>query len=209
MPPPCGPAGLDRPRRDPAPMDEPRLHEAIRSLVALMGDDPSRPELASTPHRVVAALREIAQGYHVDPHGLLEGAVFEGGYEDMVVVRDIEYYSLCEHDLLPFFGRAHVGYVAAGRVVGLSRVPRVVEAFARRLQLQERLTRQIADFLMEALRPAGVGVVLEGVHLCLMMRGVKRERARVVTSAMLGSFREDPRTRAEFLRIIGWEDRGD
>lgn len=182
------------------PCDE--LNECVRRLLAHIGDDPDRAALALTPQRMLRTYREFAEGYRITPEHLLEGALFEGPYDDMVVVKDIDYYGLCEHDLLPFFGKVHVGYVAAGKIIGLSRIPRVVDLFAKRLQVQERMTREIADFLMETLSPSGVGVVAEGAHLCMMMRGIKRENARVITSAMLGSFRDDPRTRAEFLRIV-------
>ncbi len=192
------------PPREPSQEQAPdEVIEAAGRLLAFLAGDPSSPELACTPARMVRTFREITGGYLVRAEDVVRGAVFEGDYDDMIVVKDIDYYSLCEHDLLPFFGRVHVGYVAAGRVVGLSRVPRIVDMFARRLQVQERLTRQIADFLLDLLHPAGVGVVVEGAHLCMMMRGIRRENARIVTSAMLGTFRDDPRTRAEFLRIIG------
>ncbi|MCU0610531.1 MAG: GTP cyclohydrolase I FolE [Candidatus Eisenbacteria bacterium] len=180
-----------------------RRVKGIRDLLGYIGDDPDREGLEQTPERMLRTYRDITQGYRITPADITEGGVFAGDYDDMVVVKDIDYYSLCEHDLLPFFGRVHVGYVAAGKVLGLSRIPRVVDMFSQRLQVQERMTRQIADFLMETLSPSGVGVVVEGAHLCMMMRGIKRENARVVTSAMLGGFRDDPRTRAEFLRVVG------
>ena len=146
---------------------------------------------------------QLTDGYRTDPDPLLEGASFDVEYDEMVVVRDIELYSLCEHHLLPFFGRAHIGYLPRGRVIGLSKIPRVVDLFAHRLQLQERMTSEIADFLMTRLEPKGVGVVLETTHLCIAMRGVRRPGATMVTSAMLGTFRSDPKTRAEFLTFIG------
>jgi GTP cyclohydrolase I len=145
---------------------------------------------------------ELLAGYHVDPHQMINDAVFDVGYDEMVVVRDIDFYSLCEHHLLPFLGRAHVAYTPSGKVIGLSKIPRVVDLFARRLQVQERMTRQIADFMMAALHPHGVGVVVEGLHLCAMMRGVKKANARMVTSAMCGSFVNKTQTRQEFLELI-------
>lgn len=180
-----------------------RLAGFVRELLGYLGEDADREGLRDTPRRMLRTYREITEGYRATPEDVVQGALFDGDFDDMIVVKDVDYYSLCEHDLLPFFGRVHVGYVARGRIIGLSRIPRVVELFAARLQVQERLTRQIADFLMEALAPSGVGVVVEGAHLCMMMRGIKRENARMVTSVMLGSFRDDQRTRAEFLRMVG------
>ena len=175
----------------------------MRTLLAEIGEDPDRDGLRGTPGRVRRTLEQLTAGYRTDPDTLLQEAAFDVEYDEMVVVRDIELYSLCEHHLIPFFGRAHVGYLPRGTVIGLSKIPRVVDLFAHRLQIQERMTQQIADFLMTRLEPKGVGVVLETTHLCIAMRGVRRPGATMVTSAMLGTFRSDPKTRAEFLTFIG------
>jgi GTP cyclohydrolase I len=188
-------------------MDEVRADDAteaaVRTLLAEMGEDPERPGLLGTPERVSRMYQELTSGYRTDPDGLINGASYEVDYDEMVVVRDIEFYSLCEHHLLPFFGRVHVGYLPRGTVIGLSKIPRIVEMYAKRLQLQERMTTEVAEFLMERLNAKGVGCVVEASHLCTMMRGVKKEEARMVTSSMLGTFRRDGRTRNEFLRLIG------
>jgi GTP cyclohydrolase IA len=187
---------------EPDPSNHP-LEDAVRTLLAEIGEDPDRDGLRGTPGRVRRTLEQLTAGYRTDPDTLLEGASFDVEYDEMVVVRDIEFYSLCEHHLIPFFGRAHIGYLPRGTVIGLSKIPRVVDLFAHRLQIQERMTQQIADFLMTRLKPKGVGVVLETTHLCIAMRGVRRPGATMVTSAMLGTFRSDPKTRAEFLTFIG------
>jgi GTP cyclohydrolase IA len=179
------------------------LTDAVRTLLAEIGEDPAREGLAGTPERVRRMYDELTAGYHVDPDALLNGACFNVDYDEMVVVRDIEFFSLCEHHLLPFIGRAHVGYLPRGRVVGLSKIPRIVDMYAKRLQIQERLTVQVADFLMERLEPKGVACVVEATHLCTMMRGVKKQEATMVTSSMTGTFRRDARTRAEFMGLIG------
>jgi GTP cyclohydrolase IA len=179
------------------------LTDAVRTLLAEIGEDPSREGLTGTPERVRRMYDELTAGYHIDPDALLNGACFNVDYDEMVVVRDIEFFSLCEHHLLPFIGRAHVGYLPRGRVVGLSKIPRIVDMFAKRLQLQERLTVQVADYLMERLEPKGVACVVEATHLCTMMRGVKKQEATMVTSSMTGTFRRDARTRAEFMGLIG------
>ncbi len=179
------------------------LTDAVRTLLAEIGEDPSRDGLAGTPERVRRMYDELTAGYHVDPDALINGACFNVDYDEMVVVRDIEFFSLCEHHLLPFIGRAHVGYLPRGRVVGLSKIPRIVDMYAKRLQIQERLTVQVADFLMERLEPKGVACVVEATHLCTMMRGVKKQEATMVTSSMTGTFRRDARTRAEFMGLIG------
>ena len=179
------------------------LTDAVRTLLAEIGEDPSREGLAGTPERVRRMYDELTSGYHVDPDALLNGACFNVDYDEMVVVRDIEFFSLCEHHLLPFIGHAHVGYLPRGRVVGLSKIPRIVDMYAKRLQLQERLTVQVADYLMERLEPKGVACVVEATHLCTMMRGVKKQEATMVTSSMTGTFRRDARTRAEFMGLIG------
>ena len=179
------------------------LEAAVRTLLSEIGEDPSREGLAGTPQRVRRMYGELTAGYQVDPDRLINGACFEVDYDEMVVVRDIEFFSLCEHHLLPFYGRAHVGYLPRGRVIGLSKIPRIVDMYAHRLQVQERLTQQVAGFLMERLNPKGVGCVIEARHLCTVMRGVKKQEATMVTSSMLGTFRADARTRSEFLTFIG------
>jgi GTP cyclohydrolase I len=179
------------------------LTDAVHALLAEIGEDPSREGLVGTPERVRRMYDELTAGYHVDPDALLNGACFNVDYDEMVVVRDIEFFSLCEHHLLPFIGHAHIGYLPRGRVVGLSKIPRIVDMFAKRLQIQERLTVQVAEFLMERLEPKGVACVIEATHLCTMMRGVKKQEATMVTSSMTGTFRRDARTRAEFMGLIG------
>jgi len=166
-----------------------------------LGEDPERPGLQKTPERVETSLRWLTRGYEMTVQDAVGKAIFEEPHESMILVRDIEFYSMCEHHLLPFFGLAHVAYVPDRRILGLSKLPRVVEVFARRLQVQERLTDQIANAVMEVVAPRGVGVVLEASHLCMMMRGVEKQRSRTVTSALRGIFRDDPKTRAEFLRL--------
>ena len=180
-----------------------QIPEAIRTLLVELGEDPDRGGLVGTPDRVRRMYAELTEGYHTDPEALLNGAAFEVDYDEMVVVRDIEFFSLCEHHLLPFFGKAHVGYLPRGRIIGLSKIPRVVDMYAHRLQVQERLTQQVAGFLMERLNPKGVGCVIEATHLCTVMRGVRKQEATMVTSSMLGTFRADARTRSEFLTFIG------
>jgi GTP cyclohydrolase I len=180
-----------------------QIPEAIRTLLVELGEDPDRQGLAGTPDRVRRTYAELTEGYHTDPDELFNGAAFDVDYDEMVVVRDIEFYSLCEHHLLPFFGRAHVGYLPRGRIIGLSKIPRVVDMYAHRLQVQERLTQQVAGFLMERLNPKGVACVVEATHLCTVMRGVRKQEATMVTSSMLGTFRADARTRSEFLTFIG------
>ena len=179
------------------------LEEAVRTLLEEIGEDPAREGLARTPERVRRMYDELTAGYHVDPDALINGACFNVDYDEMVVVRDIEFFSLCEHHLLPFIGKAHVGYLPKGRVIGLSKIPRIVDMYAHRLQVQERLTVQVADFLMQRLEPKGVACVVEATHLCTMMRGVKKQQATMVTSSMAGTFRRDARTRAEFMGLIG------
>jgi GTP cyclohydrolase IA len=180
-----------------------QIPEAIRTLLTEIGEDPERAGLSGTPDRVRRMYAELTDGYAADPEALLNKAAFEVDYDEMVVVRDIEFYSLCEHHLLPFFGRAHVGYLPRGRVIGLSKIPRIVDMYAHRLQVQERMTQQVATFLMERLEPKGVGCVIEATHLCTVMRGVRKQQATMVTSSMLGTFRRDARTRTEFLTFIG------
>lgn len=179
--------------------DNKAIEEAVRTILVSVGDDPNRNGLLQTPDRVARMYGELLEGYRVDPEKLINGALFDVDYQEMVLVRDIEFYSLCEHHMLPFIGKAHVAYIPNGKVIGLSKIPRIVDMFARRLQVQERMTQQIADFLMTVLEPQGVAVVVEGAHMCAMMRGVKKANARMITSAMLGAFRNDEKTRAEFL----------
>jgi GTP cyclohydrolase I len=179
----------------------PDIQDEVRRIISACGEDPDRPGLHRTPERVARAFGRLTQGYHRSVRDVVGSGVFEESHENMILVRDIELYSLCEHHLLPFFGRAHVAYIPDGRIIGLSKIPRIVEIFARRLQVQERLTDQVADAIMEVLRPQGVGVVIEAVHLCMMMRGVEKQNSRTVTSALRGVFRDDARTRDEFLRL--------
>ncbi|MEJ2208073.1 MAG: GTP cyclohydrolase I FolE [Anaerolineae bacterium] len=179
---------------------------AVRDILVAIGEDPEREGLLKTPDRIARMYGELTAGYHVDPVRLINDAVFDVKYDEMVIVKDIDFYSLCEHHMLPFLGRAHVAYIPDGKVIGLSKIPRIVEMFARRLQVQERMTQQIAEFLQETLNPLGVAVVAEGVHMCSAMRGVKKAYARMVTSAMLGSFKESQATRSEFFAHI---ERGD
>ncbi|MDZ4674038.1 MAG: GTP cyclohydrolase I FolE [Gemmatimonadota bacterium] len=175
----------------------------VRQILDAIGEDPTRQGLLQTPARVDASFRWLTRGYGTSVEDVVGDAVFDEAHESMVVVRDIEVYSLCEHHLLPFYGQAHVAYVPNGRIIGLSKLPRIVDVFARRLQVQERLTDQIANAVMDVLSPHGVGVVIEAAHLCMMMRGVEKQNSRTVTSALRGIFREDARTREEFLDLVG------
>jgi GTP cyclohydrolase I len=175
--------------------------DKVRDIVAALGEDPDREGLLKTPDRVEASLRFLTQGYWMSVEEVIGDAVFDESHQSMIMVRDIELYSLCEHHLLPFFGRAHVAYIPNGKILGLSKVARIVDLFARRLQVQERLTDQIADAIMNVLRPTGVGVVIEAAHFCMMMRGVQKQNSRAVTSALRGIFRDDSKTRDEFLRL--------
>jgi GTP cyclohydrolase IA len=186
--------------------EQPCSHDmecAVRTILENIGEDANREGLQRTPKRVARMYEELTVGYHVDPVKLVNNAIFNVTYDQMVVVRDIDFYSLCEHHLLPFMGKAHVAYIPAGKVIGLSKIPRIVEMFARRLQLQEHMTQQIADFLEETLHPHGVAVVCEAVHLCAAMRGVKKANTKMVTSAMLGTFKVNEATRHEFLSHVG------
>jgi GTP cyclohydrolase I len=178
------------------------IADLVESLLVELGEDPDRQGLKDTPDRVSRAMRELTDGYGVKPSDVIAGAVFDQDYDEMVVVKDINFYSLCEHHMLPFFGQCHVGYLPKGKVVGLSKIPRLVEVFSHRLQIQEQLTREIAEALDAALAPRGVGVVVEARHLCMEMRGVETPGGRMITSCMLGTFRRDPRTRAEFLDLV-------
>jgi GTP cyclohydrolase I len=174
----------------------------IEELIRRLGEDPSREGLRRTPERVVRALQFMTRGYGTDPCDIIRKAMFEEAHESMVLVKDIDFYSMCEHHLLPFFGKAHVAYIPNGRIIGLSKVARVVDVYARRLQVQERLTDQVADAFQKILEPSGVGVVFEAYHLCMMMRGVEKQHSKAVTSAVRGVFRDDARTRDEFLRLV-------
>ena len=184
-------------------MDADRVRELVAGLLAEMGEDPARDGLLRTPDRVARALQFLTSGYETSIDEVVNDALFDVECNEMVIVRDIDFYSLCEHHLLPFFGRCHVAYLPRDRVIGLSKIPRLIEMFSRRLQVQERLTNQVAASLAETLNPLGVGVVVESTHLCVRMRGVEKQNALAVTSAMLGSFRDDARTRTEFLELIG------
>lgn len=183
-------------------IDDKAIEEAVARILSAVGEDPQREGLQFTPRRVMRMYHELLGGYTVDPTALINGALFDVQYDEMVIVRDIEFYSLCEHHMLPFIGRAHVAYIPNGKVLGLSKIPRIVDMYARRLQVQERMTRQIADFLSDLLKPQGVAVVVEAMHLCSMMRGVKKHDARMTTSAMHGAFRANLASRQEFLANI-------
>ncbi|MBI4388427.1 MAG: GTP cyclohydrolase I FolE [Candidatus Omnitrophica bacterium] len=183
--------------------DDVKIESLIHDLLIKLGEDPKREGLVRTPKRVEASLRHLTKGYKQDIEKVLNGAIFEENYDEMVVLKEIDLFSLCEHHLLPFYGKAHVAYLPEGKIIGLSKIPRVVDVYARRLQVQERLTCQIADCLMEHLKPKGVAVVIEAFHLCMAMRGVEKKDSYCVTSSMLGLFRSDERSRAEFLSLIG------
>jgi GTP cyclohydrolase I len=191
--------------RGEAPAEKPEqelIEERCREILSFVGEDPDREGLLRTPHRMTEALKFLTSGYSQDIETILNGAVFHETYEDMVVVKDIEFYSLCEHHLLPFFGHVHVAYIPNGRIVGLSKIPRLVDMFARRLQVQERLTTEIAEAIEQALEPKGVGVVVEGSHMCMMMRGVQKQESSMITSHVTGLFRSDRRTRQEFMALV-------
>ena len=179
-----------------------RFDELVREQLRQLGEDPEREGLLKTPERVERSLKWLTRGYELGVRDVIGDALFEEDHHNMVIVKDIEMYSMCEHHMLPFFGKVHIAYIPNGRIVGLSKLPRVVEVFARRLQVQERMTEQIAGALMEVLEPQGVGVVIEAAHLCMMMRGVEKQTSKTVTSAMKGVFLEDLRTREEFLRLL-------
>ena len=181
--------------------------EMYREILSRMGEDPSRQGLLATPSRVEKSMAFLTKGYSEDPTEILRGALFDEDYDEMVIVKDIEIFSLCEHHMLPFFGKVHVAYIPKGKVIGLSKIPRLVEVFARRLQVQERLTRQIADAIQNAIAPLGVGVVIEARHLCMMMRGIEKQHSSTVTSAMVGCFRQKE-TRLEFLSLVRSPDSG-
>ena len=178
------------------------MQDLITRLLVGIGEDPAREGLLKTPERVARSMEYLTSGYRTNVADVINGALFTVDYNEMVIVRDIDFYSLCEHHMLPFFGKCHVAYIPNGKVIGLSKVPRLVDMFSRRLQLQERMTNQIAETIREAIRPLGVAVVCEGTHLCMAMRGVEKQQSTTVTSAMLGAFRNDARTRGEFLQLI-------
>lgn len=185
-----------------------RMAELVREMIVEMGENPGRDGLSNTPARVAQAFAELTQGYRMDPKEILNGALFDVCYDEMVIVKDIEMFSLCEHHLLPFFGKVHVAYIPRRKVVGLSKIARLVEMFSRRLQVQERLTSQIAKTLQEVVDPLGVGVVVEARHLCMMMRGIEKQHSSAVTSAMLGAFRDNLQTREEFLSLVSRRGNG-
>jgi GTP cyclohydrolase I len=181
--------------------DSPEFEGLVRRQLELIGENPDREGLERTPARVAKALRFLTQGYDTTAEEVVGQGVFKEAHDNMIMVRDIELYSLCEHHMLPFFGKAHVAYIPNGKIVGLSKIPRIVDVYARRLQVQERLTEEIAEGLCRVLKPSGVGVVIEAYHLCMMMRGVEKQNSKTITSALRGAFREDPKTRDEFLRL--------
>jgi GTP cyclohydrolase I len=183
-------------------LTETTFAELVREMISRLGEDPTREGLSRTPERVEKALQFLTNGYNQDPEQLLKSALFTVTYDEMVIVKDIEMFSLCEHHMLPFFGKVHVAYIPKGKVIGLSKLPRLVDIFARRLQVQERMTTQIAETLMKVVQPQGVGVVVEARHLCMMMRGVEKQHSATVTSAMFGCFRDEKETREEFLSLI-------
>jgi GTP cyclohydrolase I len=190
------------PSVEPATLTSASFEELAREMIIRLGEDPAREGLVRTPDRMHRAYQYLTKGYHEDPEALLKKALFTVNYDEMVIVKDIEMFSLCEHHLLPFFGKVHVAYIPNGKVIGLSKVPRLIEIFARRLQIQERLTTQIAETIQKAIEPQGVGVVIEARHLCMMMRGVEKQHSAAVTSSMLGCFRDEEETRTEFLSLI-------
>jgi GTP cyclohydrolase I len=183
-------------------MQRSNIEDAVKTILTSVGEDPEREGLIGTPNRVARMYEELLSGYSTDPAALVNNALFHADYDEMVVVRDIEFASLCEHHMLPFIGHAHVAYIPNAKIIGLSKIPRIVDMFARRLQIQERMTREIADFLRATVEPQGVGVVIEALHMCSSIRGVKKGQARMVTSAMCGVFKRDARTRGEFMEHI-------
>jgi len=178
------------------------FEDLVREMIVRLGEDPAREGLTRTPNRVHRAYEYLLKGYREDPEAMLKDALFSVSYDEMVIIKDVEMFSLCEHHMLPFFGKVHVAYIPNGKVIGLSKIPRLVEIFSRRLQIQERLTTQIAETIQRAIEPQGVGVVIEARHLCMMMRGVEKQHSAAVTSSMLGSFRDEQETRTEFLSLI-------
>jgi GTP cyclohydrolase I len=191
-----------KPATEPATLTSASFEDLVREMIVRLGEDATREGLVDTPERVRKAMQFLTKGYNEDPEALLKGALFTVNYDEMVIVKDIEMFSLCEHHMLPFFGKVHVAYIPNGRVLGLSKIPRLIELFSRRLQIQERLTTQIAETIQKVIEPQGVGVVIEARHLCMMMRGVEKQHSATVTSAMFGCFREEQQTRNEFLSLI-------
>jgi GTP cyclohydrolase I len=192
----------------PAKPEEPNLAPLVREMLLKLGEDPTRDGLANTPERVDKALKFLTSGYSTDIRKLVNGALYEVKYDEMVVVRDIEFFSLCEHHMLPFYGKMHVAYLPKSKVIGLSKIPRIVDAFARRLQIQERLTQQVAQTIQDMIDPVGVGVICEARHFCMMMRGVEKQHSGAMTSAMLGIFRDRKKTRDEFLALVNHRSNG-
>ncbi len=191
-----------KPTTETSTLTSATYEELVREMIVRLGEDPEREGLVRTPARVAKAMQFLVKGYQDDPATLLKNALFTVNYDEMVIVKDIEMFSLCEHHMLPFFGKVHVAYIPNGKVIGLSKIPRLIETFSRRLQIQERLTTQIAEAIQSAIEPQGVGVVIEARHLCMMMRGVEKQHSAAVTSAMLGCFRHGEETRTEFLSLI-------
>ena len=187
-------------------LNEASIEDLYRELLSRIGEDPERDGLKRTPERMARAIQFLTSGYTQDAQAILRGAMFDVSYDEMVIVKDIELYSMCEHHMLPFIGKAHIAYIPKGKVIGLSKFPRLVDVFARRLQVQERLTNDIAQSIQEAIDPAGVGVIIEARHLCMMMRGVEKQHSTTVTSAMLGEFRDNQRTRDEFLSLVRYRN---
>jgi GTP cyclohydrolase I len=196
------PATINRGIIEPTTLTSASFEDLVRELLVRLGENPQREGLTATPERVRKAWQFLTKGYQEDPEALLKAALFSVSYDEMVIVKDIEMFSLCEHHMLPFFGKVHVAYIPNGRVIGLSKIPRLIELFSRRLQIQERLTTQIAETIQKVIEPQGVGVVIEARHLCMMMRGVEKQHSAAVTSSMLGCFRDEEETRAEFLSLI-------
>jgi GTP cyclohydrolase IA len=193
---------LMKPATEPTTLTSATFEDLVREMILRLGEDADREGLTATPTRVHKAMKFLTKGYREDPEALLKGALFTVNYDEMVIVKDIEVFSLCEHHMLPFFGKVHVAYIPNGRVIGLSKIPRLIELFSRRLQIQERLTTQIAETIQKVIEPQGVGVVIEARHLCMMMRGVEKQHSAAVTSSMLGCFRNEEETRSEFLSLI-------
>ncbi|HUO25504.1 MAG TPA: GTP cyclohydrolase I FolE [Candidatus Aquilonibacter sp.] len=191
-----------KPATEPATLTSASFEDLVREIIIRLSEDPDREGLARTPERVRKALQFLTKGYSEDPEALLKEALFSERYDEMVIVKDVEMFSLCEHHMLPFFGKVHVAYIPSGKVIGLSKIPRLIELFSRRLQIQERLTTQIAETIQKVVEPQGVGVVVEARHLCMMMRGVEKQHSAAVTSSMLGCFRQEEETRQEFLSLI-------
>jgi len=191
-----------KPITEPATLTSATFEDLVKEMLVRLGEDPEREGLLRTPARVHKALEFLTRGYNEDPETMLKNALFTVSYDEMVIVKDVEVFSLCEHHMLPFFGKVHVAYIPNGKVIGLSKIPRLIEMFSRRLQIQERLTTQIAETIQKVIQPQGVGVVIEARHLCMMMRGVEKQHSQAVTSSMLGCFREEQETRTEFLSLI-------